>query len=71
MADRVSVIHESELVRSSTLFNPVVYLVDGFRQPFFGQAGVGVGWNFAATFLLAVCVVAVRRIFRTGYLPKQ
>jgi ABC-2 type transport system permease protein len=58
--------------RTVTLFNPVVYLVDGFRWSFFGQADVGVGWSLAATLgLLAVCMVAISWIFRTGYRLKQ
>ena len=50
------------------LFNPVVYLVSGFRWAFFGIADVGVGWSLLMTlaFLLA-CLGAVTWIFRTGY----
>jgi ABC-2 type transport system permease protein len=50
------------------LFNPVVYLVSGFRWSFFGVADVGVGWSLGMTlaFLLA-CLAAVTWIFRTGY----
>jgi ABC-2 type transport system permease protein len=58
--------------RAVTLFNPVVYLVDGFRWAFFGQADVGVGWSLAATFgLLALCMGVVSWIFRSGYRLKQ
>jgi len=58
--------------RTVTLFNPVVYLVDGFRWSFFGQADVGVGWSLAATLvLLTVCMVVIRWIFRSGYRLKQ
>jgi ABC-2 type transport system permease protein len=58
--------------RTVTLFNPVVYLVDGFRWAFFGQADVGVGWSLAATLgLLALCMAVVSWIFRTGYRLKQ
>jgi ABC-2 type transport system permease protein len=58
--------------RTVTLFNPVVYLVDGFRWSFFGQADVGVGWSLAATLgLLAVCMAVISWIFRTGYRLKQ
>jgi len=54
--------------RAVTLFNPVVYLVDGFRWAFFGRADVGVGWSLAATLvLLAACMAGVSWIFRTGY----
>ena len=50
------------------LFNPVVYLVSGFRWAFYGVSDVGVGASLAATsgFLLA-CLVAVTWIFRTGW----
>ena len=50
------------------LFNPVVYLVSGFRWAFFGVADVGVGWSLLMTlaFLLA-CLGGVTWIFRTGY----
>lgn len=50
------------------LFNPVVYLVSGFRWAFFGTSDVGVGVSLAATagFLL-VCLIAVGRIFTTGW----
>jgi ABC-2 type transport system permease protein len=51
-----------------TLFNPVVYLVSGFRWSFFGMADVGVGVSIAAIagFTLA-CLAVVWWIFRTGY----
>jgi ABC-2 type transport system permease protein len=51
-----------------TLFNPVVYLVSGFRWAFYGVADVSVGISVGMTlaFLLA-CVVGVRWIFKTGY----
>ena len=50
------------------LFNPVLYLVSGFRWSFFGSADVGVGWSLGVTlaFLLA-CLGVVWWIFRTGY----
>ena len=50
------------------LFNPVVYLVSGFRWSFFGVADVAVGWSLAMTLgFLLVCLGAVTWIFRTGY----
>ncbi|HWW31914.1 MAG TPA: ABC transporter permease [Steroidobacteraceae bacterium] len=55
-----------------TLFNPVVYLISGFRWSFFGAADVNVGVSAAATLLfLALCVAAVRWIFMTGYKLKN
>jgi ABC-2 type transport system permease protein len=51
-----------------TLFNPVVYLVSGFRWSFYEIADVHVGISLGMTALfLAVCLVAVWWIFRTGY----
>ncbi|PKD78613.1 ABC transporter permease, partial [Escherichia coli] len=50
-----------------TLFNPVVYLVSGFRWAFYGVADVNVGISAAMTMVfLAVCLVVVRWIFKTG-----
>jgi ABC-2 type transport system permease protein len=55
-----------------TLFNPVVYLVSGFRWSFFGNADVGVEISLAMTlFFLALCVTIVWWIFRTGYKLKN
>ncbi|ANN78705.1 ABC transporter permease [Bordetella flabilis] len=54
--------------RAVTLFNPVVYLVSGFRWSFYGVADVSVAVSLGMTLLfLVVCMAAVRRIFRTGY----
>jgi ABC-2 type transport system permease protein len=51
-----------------TLFNPVVYLVSGFRWSFYGISDVDVGISIAATFgFLAICLAIVAWIFRTGY----
>ncbi len=51
-----------------TLFNPVVYLISGFRWSFYENADVAVGLSVMMTcgFLL-VCIVAVWWIFKTGY----
>ncbi|MPZ55388.1 MAG: ABC transporter permease [Rhizobiales bacterium] len=55
-----------------TLFNPVVYLVSGFRWSFYGIADVDVGISLAVTLLfLALCLVAVWWIFKTGYRLKN
>lgn len=58
--------------RTISLFNPVVYLVSGFRWSFFGTSDVGVGISLAVTlaFLIAGLVV-VRWMFRTGYRMKS
>ena len=51
-----------------TLFNPVVYLISGFRWSFYGTSDVGVGVSLAMTMMfLALCLGAVWWIFRTGY----
>jgi ABC-2 type transport system permease protein len=51
-----------------TLFNPVVYLISGFRWSFYGIADVSVGVSLAMTSLfLAICLVTVWWIFKTGY----
>jgi len=51
-----------------TLFNPVVYLVSGFRWSFYEIADVHVGVSLGMTALfLALCLIAVWWIFRTGY----
>jgi len=51
-----------------TLFNPVVYLVSGFRWSFFEIADVHVGVSLGMTGLfLALCLAAVWWIFKTGY----
>ncbi|PZP61108.1 MULTISPECIES: ABC transporter permease [Pseudoxanthomonas] len=51
-----------------TLFNPVVYLISGFRWSFFGLADVDVGVSLAAICgFLALCLVAVWAMFRTGW----
>lgn len=51
-----------------TLFNPVVYLVSGFRWSFYEIADVHVGVSLGMTGLfLVLCLTAVSWIFRTGY----
>jgi ABC-2 type transport system permease protein len=50
------------------LFNPVVYLVSGFRWSFYGVADVAVGVSVAMTALfMLICLAAVWWIFKTGY----
>ena len=50
------------------LFNPVVYLISGFRWSFFGQSDVDVVVSFAAIIgFLVVCLAAVWAIFRSGW----
>jgi ABC-2 type transport system permease protein len=55
-----------------TLFNPVVYLISGFRWSFFGTADVNVVASTTATLgFLALCIVAVSWIFKSGYKLKN
>jgi len=55
-----------------TLFNPVVYLISGFRWSFYGISDVNVVVSAAAIIgFLALCLVAVWWIFRTGYKLKS
>jgi ABC-2 type transport system permease protein len=55
-----------------TLFNPVVYLISGFRWSFYGISDVNVVASAAATVgFLALCVVIVSWIFKTGYKLKN
>lgn len=51
-----------------TLFNPVVYLISGFRWSFYGVADVNVGISVAAILgFMTLCMGAVWWIFRTGW----
>ena len=55
-----------------SLFNPVVYLVSGFRWSFYGVADVGVGTSLAMTMaFLAICLAVVWWIFKSGYKLKN
>ncbi len=58
--------------RTVTLFNPVVYLVSGFRWSFYGHSDVSVGISLGMTlvFMLA-CLAIVTWIFKTGYRLKR
>jgi ABC-2 type transport system permease protein len=58
--------------RTITFFNPVVYLINGFRWTFFGTADVPVQWSMLATFgFLLACLGGIAWIFRTGYRLKS
>jgi len=58
--------------RTVTLFNPIVYLISGFRWSFYGHADVAVGTCLGMTlgFFLA-CLALVSWMFRTGYRLKN
>ena len=58
--------------RTVSLFNPVVYLISGFRWSFYGTADVSVAVSLAATlFFFFGCLAVVAWIFRTGYRLKS
>ncbi len=55
-----------------TLFNPVVYLVSGFRWSFFGVSDISPGTSLAMTFVfMAACLLGIWWIFKTGYRLKR
>ncbi|HEY0467709.1 MAG TPA: ABC transporter permease [Polyangiaceae bacterium] len=55
-----------------TLFNPVVYLVNGFRWSFYDASDVSVGLSFGMTLLfLVVCVGITRWLIQSGYRLKS
>ncbi|MCX5513918.1 sugar ABC transporter permease [Kaistia algarum] len=58
--------------RTVTLFNPVVYLVSGFRWSFFSTSDLAVGVSLGMTLLfMFACIGIVYWIFRTGYRLKR
>jgi ABC-2 type transport system permease protein len=58
--------------RGVALFNPVVYLVSGFRWSFYGKGDVEVGVSFGMTLVFMVlCLAVVVVIFKTGYRLKK
>ena len=58
--------------RTISLFNPVVYLISGFRWSFFGTSDVNIGVSLAATLaFFAICLAIVAWIFKTGYRLKS
>jgi ABC-2 type transport system permease protein len=58
--------------RAVTLFNPLVYLISGFRWSFFDIADVNIEVSVAMTlFFLAICMAIVWWFFKTGYRLKN
>ncbi len=58
--------------RVVTLFNPVVYLVSGFRWSFYGVSDIDPRISLAMTLaFMAVCLLTIRWIFKTGYRLKR
>jgi ABC-2 type transport system permease protein len=57
-----------DIWKKVALFDPVVYLVSGFRWAFYGISDVNAGVSFAMTLVfLGLCLAVVEWIFRTGY----
>ena len=55
-----------------TLFNPVVYLISGFRWSFFGTADVGIAYSLLAILgFTGICLGIIWFIFKTGYRIKS
>jgi ABC-2 type transport system permease protein len=51
-----------------TLFNPVVYLINGFRWSFYGISDVSVAVSLSTTLvIMAICLGVIAWIFKTGY----
>ena len=58
--------------RTVALFNPIVYLISGFRWTFFGKGDVGIGVSLAATCaFLVICLTVISWMFKTGYRLKN
>jgi ABC-2 type transport system permease protein len=61
-----------EMWQTITLFNPVVYLVSGFRWSFYEISDVNIGVSLGMTVLfMLICAVIMHWIFRTGYRLKK
>jgi ABC-2 type transport system permease protein len=55
-----------------SLFNPIVYLISGFRWSFFGTADISLAISLSMTFVfMAICMAGIVVIFRTGYRIKN
>ena len=55
-----------------SIFNPVVYLISGFRFSFYGSADVSVARSLVAVAIfLFICILVVRWMFKTGYRLKN
>ena len=58
--------------RTIALFDPVVYLISGFRWSFYGTSDVSVGLSLAMTLVfMGICMFVIWLIFRTGYRLKS
>ncbi len=60
------------LWQTITLFNPVVYLISGFRWSFFGTADVAIGFSLLVIAVFtAICLGVIWFVFKTGYRIKS
>ena len=58
--------------RTVSLFNPVVYLVSGFRWSFFGRGDVAIGVSLAVTIaFMLLCLAVIAWVFKTGWRLKN
>lgn len=58
--------------RTITFFNPIVYLISGFRWTFFGKGDVDIGFSLLfVSGMIAVCLAVIAAIFKTGYRLKK
>jgi ABC-2 type transport system permease protein len=58
--------------RTATFFNPVVYLISGFRWAFYGSADVSIGVSLGMTLaFFFICLGVIAWIFKTGYRLKS
>jgi len=58
--------------RTVTLFNPIVYLISGFRWTFFGKGDVSIAVSMGAVVgMLLLCLAIIFWMFRTGYRLKN
>ena len=61
-----------DVYKRQSLFNPIVYLISGFRWCFYGVADVNVTVSFGMTVgFLVLCLVVISWIFKTGYRLKN
>jgi ABC-2 type transport system permease protein len=61
-----------ETFQAVSLFNPIVYVISGFRWTFYGTGDVAIGVSvFALLAFLAACLLLVWWMFRTGYRLKS
>jgi ABC-2 type transport system permease protein len=61
-----------EAWQTVSLFNPVVYLISGFRWSFYQISDVGVGISLLMVMVfMAICLGLISFVFKTGYRLKQ